>query len=295
MGLCVCCTYASRGFWKVPDRSDARVYGAAGVAACLAPAVLDLSTEVTMFGLDLYQWGFLVFIAASIALVAGLGFVDYRWRARDETLSDWWSGQQASLRSLDSIWVMLVLFGLLLLAVFVGVAVTRVPEHWRELGDCLAFIAPCAAALVAGLGILRKEGEKYKRRGWYGAVPTKNSEAGYYALSIVILYVAVVGYVVAHFGLRLMALTICFFVSGCAIAQVTIFTTREWRFGRDKASLSYKSLFVCLAVLAMGAWVATGIGYEVLGKIDSCREKAENTAGGAQASPIVDKSCMGIE
>lgn len=206
-----------------------------------------------------------------------------------------WRGRQlASLRSLDSIWVMLVLLQCLIVAVFLALLATQAPEHWEAVFDYVGFAAPCFAAIVAGLGILRRVGEEYKRLAKARDEPTTDPDASYYAGSIGFLYLAVAGYVCAHITFRFFALSLSLSVTLCACAHFWMIENRAWNLGRPAGLVPSYLVSWFLFVLTIVAWVATFSGYGALRKIDHCHEIAEKTATGGS---VKDKprECIGIE
>lgn len=247
--------------------------------------------------LDSLQW----FVVATILLIAALSLLDLaltlradRQKHSDEFWKTWRGSQVASLRSLDSIWVMLVILQCLIVAAFLALLFTQAPEHWEAVFDYVGFAAPCFAAIVAGFGILRRVGEEYKRSAKARDVPRQDPDAIFYAVSIGFLYAAVVGYICAHFTLRLLALFSSSFVSLCAFAHLWL-AERRARNAR-RAAIVIPSLLVSwfLVVLTIVAWFATISGYGALRKIDHCHEIAEESAKSASAA---DKpsDCLGIE
>lgn len=202
-----------------------------------------------MFGLDLFQVvvAFLIVIAVILSILAFC--LDYlREPAPRPSGCEWLWSQAKSLVSLDSIWVMLIVLLMLYLSAAGSIVFIRGGE---ALDDYLAFSAPCAAAVLVGIGLMERLSRKLKKAKANTSKYIDDSDLRWYFVSLILLYVGFGGYLWSHFSVMLFSYTATAFVIICLLAYFFIFTRRDWDRREARVEVASPLVGSILGVLAL--------------------------------------------
>jgi hypothetical protein len=211
----------------------------------------------------------------TIVILIILFWASYKFRSnRGKTFRHWIKDQWKSLYSIESVWIFLsILLILLSSSFFVVIAV----QDDCDVFDYVSFAGPCAAGLIAGIGIVNKASRQLKQ----GKIsdPFYILDYKYYIWSAILIFASFVIYAIYHFNVLSISYVEMAFSIACLAAYFLFVWLNQWRLGRGEDDLSkiLVGAFLALMILALGIFIHDNKKKEWMTvHLYDCANKCEN-------------------